>query len=84
MPRIQWIDDDDADGRVGEIYREWKRRHPGRKRMPDILKCLSLNPELLEHVIGLCYPLHFSDGALSRRQKERIATYVSALNRCPY
>jgi len=28
--------------------------------------------------------IHFSDGHLSRRTKEMIATYVSSLNRCPY
>ena len=28
--------------------------------------------------------LHFSEGHLTRRQKEMIATYVSALNQCLY
>jgi hypothetical protein len=28
--------------------------------------------------------VHFSEGHLTRRVKEMIASYVSALNQCPY
>jgi hypothetical protein len=52
--------------------------------MPDILKCFSLRPDFLRHVIDFSYPLHFSDGHLTRRVKESIATYVSGLNACKY
>ncbi len=84
MPWIKWVDDDEADGEVAEIYAAWKRANPGRERMPEILKALSMRPELLRHMIALTYPVHFQDGHLSRRLKEAIATYVSALNRCEY
>jgi alkylhydroperoxidase/carboxymuconolactone decarboxylase family protein YurZ len=35
-------------------------------------------------VIEFGNTLHFSEGHLSRRYKELIASYVSYLNRCPY
>jgi hypothetical protein len=35
-------------------------------------------------VMTFSYRVHFSEGHLSRRIKEMIATYVSALNECRY
>jgi hypothetical protein len=52
--------------------------------MPGILKCFSQRPDFLQSVMDFSYRVHFSDGHLSRRVKEMIATYVSALNQCPY
>lgn len=84
MPWIKWIGDDEADGEVAAVYEAWKRANPGRVKMPDILKALSIRPELLKHIIALSYPVHFADGYLDRATKEAIATFVSALNQCPY
>lgn len=84
MAFIRWIDDDDATGPVAAVYAAWKAANPGRERMPDILKCFSLRPDFLESLIAGTYPLHFSDGFLTRREKEMIATFVSGLNQCPY
>jgi hypothetical protein len=84
MPFIKWIDDDEAEGEVAELYQMWKAANPGRPRMPDILKCFSLRPDFLRSVLDFSYKLHFADGHLTRRTKEMIATYVSGLNRCPY
>lgn len=84
MARIAWIDDQQADGPVADIYRRWKEANPGRDQMPDILKCFSLRPDLLRGIIDVSYSLHFQDGYLDRRTKEMIATYVSGLNQCPY
>ena len=84
MPHIHWVDDRDATGEVGKIYEEWRRAHPDRSKMPDILKCFSPRPDFLQAVVDFSYPLHFSDGFLTQRQKEMIATLVSGLNRCPY
>jgi hypothetical protein len=55
----------------------------------DVLANRNAVPEMLEkkrmgQVIEFSDTVHFSDGHLSRRVKEMIATYVSALNRCPY
>ncbi len=84
MPFIDWIDDDDATGEVAEVYRDWKAANPQRDRIPEILKCFSLRSDFLKGIVDITYPLHFQDGHLTRRVKEMIATYVSALNQCPY
>jgi hypothetical protein len=84
MARIRWIEETEATGEVAEVYAAWMAANPGRPRMPGILKCFSLRPDLLRDVIGTSDRLHFSEGHLTRRVKEMIATYVSALNRCPY
>ena len=84
MPLIPWIEDAEATGLVAEVYGRWKRANPDREKVPGILKCLSSRPDLLEGVFELSYPLLFSDGFLTRRVKEMLATYVSALNECPY
>ena len=84
MPLIGWVDDEQATGEVAEVYAAWKAANPGRERMPEILKCFSLRPDFLRSVVDFSYPLHFSDGHLTRRLKEMIATLVSGLNQCPY
>ncbi len=84
MPRISWIEDDDATGPIADVYQRWKSANPERDQIPDILKCFSARPEFLQQVIDLSYGVHFSDGHLDRRTKEMIATFVSGLNQCPY
>lgn len=81
---LPWVDDADATGQVGELYAAWKTANPGRERMPDILKCFSASPVLLKGILDISYPLQFADGHLTLQTKEMIATYVSALNQCPY
>lgn len=84
MALIKWIEDDDATGDVAQVYDAWKKAHPDRDAMPDILKCFSLRPDFLRSIVDASYQVHFTDGYLTRRQKEMIATLVSGLNRCPY
>jgi alkylhydroperoxidase family enzyme len=84
MARIRWVEESEAAGEAARVYAEWMANNPGRPRVPDILKCLSLRPDLLRGMIEISDRVHFADGHLTRRLKEMIATYVSALNRCPY
>lgn len=84
MARIRWIDESDATGELAEVYQDWFASNPGRTSFPGILKCFSSRPDFLRDVIAFSNRVHFSDGHLTRRVKEMIATYVSALNRCPY
>ena len=84
IPFIPWVDDDEAQDEVAEVYRTWKAANPQRPKMPEILKCFSLRPDLLKAIVDLTYPLHFSNGFLTRQTKEMIATLVSGLNQCPY
>ncbi len=82
MPRIAWVEDDDATGELADIYKEL-RRTSSRGNVPDILRTMSLRPDFLR-AIDTASQLHFRDGALTRAEHEMIASYVSALNRCHY
>jgi len=77
------VEEADATGEVADAYRYF-REHFGRPAVPGILKCFSSSPEMLRIVMQLGSTLVFSEGVLGRRMKEMIATYVSALNACPY
>ena len=84
MARIRWISENEAEGPVAEAYTDWFRANPGRTEIPGILKCFSLRPDFFRDVVSFSNCIHFSDGHLTRRVKEMIATYVSGLNHCPY
>jgi hypothetical protein len=82
MPRIAWVEDDNASGELAQIYSELRRK--SRKgTVPDILRTMSQRPDFLR-AIDEASRMHFGDGALSRAEHEMIASYVSALNRCHY
>jgi hypothetical protein len=81
--KIAVVGDAEATGEVADVYNEW-RRASGRQIVPGILKCFSARPDFLRQVIAFSNTVHFSEGHLTRRHKEMIATYVSALNHCPY
>jgi Carboxymuconolactone decarboxylase family len=84
MPFIKWVEDNEATGEVADVYSAWSAANPQRQEIPEILKCFSLRPDFLKSVVDFTYPLHFQDGHLTRRVKEMIATFVSALNQCLY
>jgi alkylhydroperoxidase family enzyme len=84
MARIRWIEESEATGEAAAAYDAWHAANPGRPAIPDILKCFSLRPDFFRDVVAFSDRLHFADGHLPRRLKEMIATYVSAMNRCPY
>lgn len=84
MPRIRWIEIGEATGDLKEQYDAWLAANPGRPRLPGILQSMSHSAALFRGVIEVSDAVHFCDGHLTRRQKEMIATYVSALNQCPY
>jgi alkylhydroperoxidase family enzyme len=84
MPRFHWTDETDATGDLAAAYADWFAANPGRPRVPDVLKCFSFRPDFFRDVDAMSQRVHFSEGHLSRRLKEMIATYVSALNGCPY
>lgn len=81
--KIQLIEDNDADGDVAIVYDEWRAKS-GRQMMPGILKCFSHRPDFLRQVMRFSDTVHFSEGHLTRKTKEAIASWVSYLNRCPY
>ena len=83
MTNIRIIEDAEATGDVAKAYDEWRKLR-GRKEVPGILKCFSARPDFFRSVLNFSDTVHFSEGHLGRRVKEMIATYVSALNHCPY
>jgi uncharacterized peroxidase-related enzyme len=60
------------------------RKNFGRPQVPGILQCFATHPPLLEHMMGLAESMLFSDGALGRKNKEMLATFVSSQNSCEY
>jgi len=81
--KIAIIEDAEAKGDVAAAYDFW-RAGSGRKQVPGIIKCFGARPDFLRQVIEFSNNVHFSEGHLSRRHKEMIASHVSYLNRCPY
>jgi hypothetical protein len=82
MARIAWVEDDEAEGKLAEIYEAARARSP-RGKVADILRTMSLRPDFLAAIMDASR-LHFSEGALTVAQHEMIASYVSTLNQCNY
>jgi hypothetical protein len=81
--KIRIIEDAEATGETAAAYDFW-RAGSGRQQVPGIIKCFGARPDFLRRIIELGNTIHFSEGHLSRRYKEMIASYVSFLNQCPY
>ena len=81
--KIRIIEDEEATGETAAAYDHW-RAGSGRQKVPGIIKCFGVRPDFLRQVVDFCNQVHFSEGHLTRRHKEMIASYVSYLNRCPY
>jgi hypothetical protein len=78
VARLKWLNEDDPTAPTA--YRAFGG---GARPVPEIMKTLSLRPEIMEAINNLSR-FHFSDGFLDRRAHEMIASYVSALNKCKY
>jgi uncharacterized peroxidase-related enzyme len=77
------VEEAGAPPEVATVYARYRESF-GRAQVPGILKCFATHPPLLEHMLGIAQSVVFSEGALGRRNKELIATFVSAHNRCDY
>lgn len=77
------VEEDAASEEVAALYDHF-RSHFGRPDVPGILKCFATHPPLLKHMMDLSGSLIFTDGHLTRRHKEMIATLVSSQNACDY
>ena len=76
MPYLNWIEPDAATGEAAEFYQMASQA--------PIMRCLSLRPDFGKRIAQAADLVHFSDGFLSRRDHEAIASYVSAINQCPF
>ncbi len=80
MPWIEWIPQEDATGRLRELY----RRYSTAQGIDHILKIHSLNPESLEGHVRYYAHLMRGPSELSRAEREMIAVAVSRANDCFY
>ena len=80
---IRIIDESDATGETAAAY-QYFRDQTGRQDVPGILKCFGSNPTFVRQMIDISSSLLFTDGQLTRQQKEMIATWISKENTCPY
>lgn len=81
--KIRMVQEDTASEAAAAVYQYFRERM-GRPNVPAILKCFAFDPAFARPMIDLSAVLLFSDGFLTRRQKELIATYISSLNACIY
>jgi len=81
MTWTKCIDPKKATGRTKEVY---ERIMKDRGHIANIFLAQSLEPEVLEHHLGLYVSLMIEPGPLSREEREMIAVIVSAANRSAY
>jgi hypothetical protein len=81
--KIRLIGESEAAGALAEAYDAYRAQR-GRPDVARIIQCFSHRPDFLRDVLRWCNTVHFSEGHLSRRTKEAIASWVSWINRCPY
>ena len=80
---MAWIEtvDPSQDPTIGEIA-EYRMRTHG--YFPNVLRSMSLKPDVLKRLLGFQETLTFGGSSLGRRWEELISFRVSALNSCTY
>jgi uncharacterized peroxidase-related enzyme len=81
VPHIRLIDPDDATGPLKEEYEAAIERAG---KVYNIVRSMSLNPVVLKASIEMYKAIMFAPSALSRQERELLATVVSAENECYY
>jgi len=81
MAWIQTVDEDQAEGKLGELYARMMEPWGG---VDHIMKIHSLNPPSLRGHFELYKTLMRGRSPLSRVQREMIGVVVSAVNQCHY
>ena len=81
MPHLRLIDPDDADGALAEEYAAAVGRAG---KVFNIVRSMSLSPEVLHASMELCKTIMFGPSQLTRQERELLATVVSATNECYY
>jgi alkylhydroperoxidase family enzyme len=75
VAHIRLVEEADADGLLAEEYDAAIERAG---KVFDILKAMSLRPEVLRASIALYREIMFGESELSRRERELLATVASA------
>ncbi|MHA1604551.1 MAG: carboxymuconolactone decarboxylase family protein [Candidatus Freyarchaeota archaeon] len=81
MARIKMVDEEEAKGKIKEVYDAILSKEP---HVPGILKIFSVRPDLLEKMVGIHYTLMGSGSLLSPELRNYIALTVSVVNSCDY
>ena len=82
MPLTRYVSEEEATGKVKEIYDEIKAAR-GLAKVPNFWKTIAVNPDYLE-VTWNNLKTVMKPGKLDRVTKEIIAVAVSATNNCEY
>ena len=81
MAHLNLIGPEDAEGLLAEEYAAAVERAG---KVFNIVRSMSLNPEVLRASIELYRAIMFGPSPLSRQERELLATVVSATNECFY
>jgi alkylhydroperoxidase family enzyme len=81
VAHLRLIDEGEADGLLREEYDAAIERAG---KVFNILKAMSLNPRVLRASMELYKEIMFGESALSRRERELLATVTSAEQSCHY
>ena len=84
MPYIKTISASEATGKLKEIYQSGTGPSAARGKVSMIRQVQSLNRENLAAWRALDVGIMQGESRITRRQREMIATVVSATNRCSY
>jgi uncharacterized peroxidase-related enzyme len=81
MAHLRLVEPDDASGTLREEYDAAVARAG---KVFNIVKSMSLRPEVLRRSMELYTAIMFGPSGLTRQERELIATVVSAANECYY
>lgn len=84
MPYIKTVPPSEAAGKLKEIYESGSGPSASRGKVSMIRQVQSLNPENLAAWRELDVAIMRGESRITRRQREMIATVVSATNHCSY
>lgn len=84
MTWVKTFAENEATGRLAEVYGEVTKHPLAAGRVPNVIKCMGLRPEAFISVWRLNMGITFGASTLGRVREEMIALAVSALNHCHY
>src|SRR5262245_23251590 len=81
MAWIGWIDEDEADGLIADVYDRARARF---SFVPDAVKIFSIRPEVADAVERMRAVTLGDASSLGQRRADLIGVAVSGLNDCQY
>jgi alkylhydroperoxidase family enzyme len=84
MPYIKTIPPSEATGKLKEVYQSGSGPSAAKGKVSMIRQVQSLNAEVLAAWRTIDVGIMQGESRISRRQREMIATVVSATNHCSY